>query len=239
MSRSNQVFTLASKAPDTPRFCTMTHQVRMEVAVKTGMKTIGVGRILSELMKRANDKEAVDFIDINGDPFDTISFPDPDKCEDRLAVETVDNRGNTKITLGFYMISTATMQRIKMSQQQIYLRIQRMPFKHGTDLFLMGYATLLHPMVANPSDVEDDIRTKWFSPVDQMAAEHDPNEHDKQFLSTLDRLEEAQVIINDILQSPISVERTIIKVECAGKNHSRFRSFKFTSPAVTATPQLT
>ena len=134
MSRSNQVFTLASKASESPRFRTMKHQVRMEVAVKTGMKTIGVGRILSELMKRANEKETVDFMDINGDPFDTLNFPEPEKFEERLAVETVENRGNTKITLGFYMVSTATMQRIKLSvgfnwltQQQIYLRIQECP----------------------------------------------------------------------------------------------------------------
>ena len=134
MSRSNQVFTLASKASESPRFRTMKHQVRMEVEVKTGMETIGVGRILSELMKRANEKETVDFMDINGDPFDTLNFPEPEKFEERLAVETVENRGNTKITLGFYMVSTATMQRIKLSvgfnwltQQQIYLRIQECP----------------------------------------------------------------------------------------------------------------
>jgi hypothetical protein len=155
----------------------------MEVAVKTGMKTVVVGRILSELMKRANEKETVDFIDINGDPFDAIDFPEPDKFKERLGVEKVENRGNTKITLGFYMISTATMQRIKLSicftwltQQQIYLRIQQMPFKYGTDLFLMGYATMVHPLVANPSDVEDDVRIKWYSPVDRLGVEHDPQE---------------------------------------------------------------
>ena len=197
----------------------------MEVAVKTGMKTIGVGRILSELMKRANEKENVDFLDVHGDPFDTVNFPEPDEFEDRLAVETVENRGNTKITIGFYMVSTANMQRIKLSigfnwltQQQIYLRIQRMPFKYGTDLFLMGYATLIHPSAANPSDVEEDIRLKWYSPVDRLAAEHDPQEHDRTFIENLDRLQEAQVIVNDVLlQIPISVERTILKVESPGK----------------------
>jgi hypothetical protein len=65
--------------------------------------------------------------------------------------------------------SSANMQRIKLSigfswlvQQQIYLRIQRMPFKHGTDLFLLGYATMVNPMVANQTDVEEDICTKWY-----------------------------------------------------------------------------
>jgi hypothetical protein len=110
MSCSNQVFTMARKAPDFPCFRTMPHQVCMEVAVKTGMKTVGVGRILSELMKRANEKENVDFIYIHRDPFDTIDFPEPDKFEERLAVETFENHGNTKITLGFFMISSANMQ---------------------------------------------------------------------------------------------------------------------------------
>jgi len=224
MSRSNQVFTLASKASESSRFRTMKHQVRMEVAVKTGMKTVSVGRILSELMKRANEKESVDFVDIHGDPFDTIDFPEPDDFEERLAVETVETRGNTKITLGFYMISTANMQRIKLSigfnwltQQQIYLRIQRMPFKYGTDLYLMGYVTLINPAIANPSDVEKDIRTKWYSPVDRLAAEHELKDDDKEFLANLDRLQEAHVIVNDVLEIPISVERTVIKADCAGK----------------------
>jgi hypothetical protein len=122
------------------------------------------------------------------------------------------------------MISKATMQRIKLSigftrltQQQIYLRIQQMPFKYGTDLFLMGYATMVHPLVANPSDVEDDICIKWYSPVDGLSAEHNPQENDKMFLDNLERLQEAKVIVNDVLQIPISVERTVLKVECQGK----------------------
>jgi hypothetical protein len=177
-------------------------------------------------MKRANEKESVDFVDIHGDPFDTIDFPEPDDFEERLAVETVETRGNTKITLGFYMVSTANMQRIKLSigfnwltQQQIYLCIQRMPFKYGTDLYLMGYATLINPAVANPSDVEKDIHTKWYSPVDRLAAdEHELKDDDKEFLANLDRLQEAHVIVNDVLlEIPISVERTVIKVECPGK----------------------
>jgi hypothetical protein len=99
-------------------------------------------------------------------------------------------------------------------QQQIYLCIQRMPFKHRTDLFLLGYATKVNPMVANQTDVEEDIRTKWYSAVDRMAAEHNPPDHDIKFLENLDRLQEAKVIVDDVLQFPISVERNIIKATC-------------------------
>jgi hypothetical protein len=104
-----------------------------------------------------------------------------------------------------------------LTQQQINLRIQQSPFQHGTDLFLMGYATMVHPLVVPPSGVEDDIRVKWYSPVNQMAAEHDPQEHDKIFLDNLYRLQEAKVIVNNVLQIPICVERSVLKVECQGK----------------------
>jgi hypothetical protein len=56
MSSSCQVFTVANKSFDTPRFRTMRHQVRMEVVAKTGKKMLDVGMILSKLMIRANKK---------------------------------------------------------------------------------------------------------------------------------------------------------------------------------------
>jgi hypothetical protein len=162
MTSSTQVFTVANKSSNTTRFRTMRHQVRMEIVAKSGKKTLDVGFVLNELMQRANEKETVDFLDIKGNPFDTINFPEPAEFEDCLATKTVDTRNGTKVTLGFFMVSTANMQGIKLSigfswvvQQQIYLRIQRMPFKHGTDLFLLGYATMVDPMVANQHDVEE------------------------------------------------------------------------------------
>jgi hypothetical protein len=68
---------------------------------------------------------------------------------------------------------------------------------------------------------------KRYLAVDFMAAEHDPQDHDIQFLENLNRLQEAKVIIDDVLQIPISVERNIIKVTCPEKNclkHQYFRS---------------
>ena len=219
-----QAFTVATKPSDTSRFRTMRHQIRMEIVAKTGKKSLDVASILSEMMIRANEKETVDFLDANANPFDTTNFPEPDEFAARLATETVETRGSTKVTMGFFMISSANMQRIKLSigfswlaQQQIYLRTQRMPFKHGTDLYLMGYTTMIHPLVANPNDVEDDIRSKWYTSIDKMTAEHDPNNEDKKFLENVTRLEEAGLIIDDVLQIPISVERNTIKVSCPGK----------------------
>jgi hypothetical protein len=123
----------------------MRHQVRMEIVAKTGMKSIDVGTILAELMVRANEKENVEFIDINGDPFDISHFLAPDEFEDRLAAETVASGANTKVTMGFFMISSANMQHIKLSigyswlgQKNIYQRIQRMSFQHSTNLFFKG-----------------------------------------------------------------------------------------------------
>ena len=224
MTSSTQVFTVATKSFDAPRFRTMRHQIRMEIVAKTGKKSLDVASILSEMMIRANEKETVDFLDAKANPFDTTNFPEPEEFEERLATETVETRDSAKVTLGFFMISSANMQRIKLSigfswlaQQQIYLRTQRMPFKHGTDLYFMGYATMIHPLVANPGDVEEEIRTKWYTSIDRMTAEHDPNDDDKKFLENVTRMEEAGLIIDDVLQIPISVERNTIKVSCPKK----------------------
>ena len=224
MIGSTQAFTVATRPSDTSRFRTMRHQIRMEIVAKTGKKSLDVASILSEMMIRANEKETVDFLDANANPFDTTNFPEPDEFAARLATETVETRDNTKVTLGFFMISSANMQRIKLSigfswlaQQQIYLRTQRMPFKHGTDLYLMGYSTMIHPLVANPNDVEDDIRSKWYTSIDKLTAEHDPNDDDKKFLENVSRLEDAGLIVDNVLQIPISVERNTIKVSCPQK----------------------
>ena len=196
----------------------------MEIVAKTGKKSINAGSILADLMIRANEKENVDFLDIHGVPFDISHFPEPNEFEEKLAADTVMTGTTTKVTIGFFMVSSANMQRIKLSigyswlgQKNIYLRIQRMDFHHGTDLFFMGYKTMDNPMVANPKDVEKSIRDKWYSALDHMAAEHDTNDDDATFLANLDKLQEANLIVDDVLQIPISVKRNTVKVECPGK----------------------
>jgi hypothetical protein len=61
----------------------------MEIVAKSGKKTLNVGSVLNEMMQRTNEKETVDFLDIEGNPFDTFNFPEPVEFEDRLATETV------------------------------------------------------------------------------------------------------------------------------------------------------
>ena len=224
MSSTQQVFSTVTRSPPTQRFRTLKHQVRMEIVAKTGKKSINVGTLLADLMIRANEKESVDFTDIHSNPFDISHFPDPNEFSERLAAETVTTGSNTKVTIGFFMISSANMQRIKLSigyswlgQKNIYLRIQRMDFKHGTDMYFMGYKTMDHPTFANPKDVEKSIRDTWYSALDRMAAEHDTNADDQEFLMNLAKLQEANLIVDDILQIPISVERNIVKVDCPGK----------------------
>ena len=92
-----------------------------------------------------------------------------------------------------------------------------MPFTEGTDLYLMGYMLMEHTSVANPEDIENNISDKWYSYMDKLAAEHEMNQDDAEFLQHVKMLEEADIIVDDKLKIPISAERTIIKVECQGK----------------------
>ena len=145
------------------------HQVRMEVVAKNGTKKLDVGHILSDLIQKANEKEKVEFYDIQGNPFDNNNFPEDQESIKRLGAETVETGRNPKVTLGFYMTSSATLQKIKRSigfqwltEQQIFIRNQRMPFTEGTDLYLMGYMLMEHTSVANPEDIENNISDKWY-----------------------------------------------------------------------------
>ena len=153
--------------PNIQRYKMLKHQIRMEVVAKSGTKNLDVGNLLHELMIRSNEKETVEFQDVHGESFDTIHFPEANEFVTRLAVDKVETARSTKVTLGLYILSSAPMQHIKLSigfswlaQQQIYLRTQRMPFQHGTDLYLMGQMILVNPSVANPLEVEKYISNK-------------------------------------------------------------------------------
>jgi hypothetical protein len=138
-----------------------------------------------------------------------------------LSAETVDTGRSKKVTLGFFMVSTASLHRIKLSvgfgwlsQQRIYLRTQRMPFKYGTDMYLMGYLTMEHPSVSNPSAVEAYVRDKWYNHMDTTVAQ---DTNDDEFLVHVQRLKDANLIVDEALTLPISVEKAIARVECPGR----------------------
>jgi len=140
MSKSLFKFKVTKTSNTFPGFKMLKHQVRMEVVAKNGMKKLDVGHILSDLMQKANEKEKVEFFDIHGKPFDINEFPEDQEFVERLGAETVETGKNSKVTLGFFMLSSATLQKIKkaigftwLTQQQIFIRNQRMPFTEGTD----------------------------------------------------------------------------------------------------------
>jgi hypothetical protein len=231
----------ATHPPGAQRLQMMKHQVRMEIVAKNGVKNLDVGMILSELLIRANDKENVDFINVTGKPFDNIQFPEADGFAARLGAETVETNRSTKVTLGLYMIRSANMQRIKLSigfswlgQKQIYLRTQRMPFEHGTDMFLMGQITMEHPTVSNPTEVESFIRDKWYLYMDRRAAEREMTDDDQVYLEHLKMLDEAQ-----ILTSPLVSNVTLLESNAQERSPLKSPSTKYTFPADAATLQCT
>ena len=119
------------------------------------------------------------------------------------------------------MVISASLHRIKLSvgfgwlgQQRIYLRTQQMPFQYGTDLYLMGFLTMEHPSVSNQSAVEDYVRDKWYNHMDSIVAQ---DTNDAEFLAHIQRLKDADLIVDDTLTLPISVERSTTRVECPGK----------------------
>jgi len=220
MSKSSFKFKVTKTANSFQGFKMLKHQVRVEIVAKNGMKKLNVAHIINDLILKANEHEKVDFLDIKGQPFDNDNFPEDQEFVERLGAETVEMGKNAKVTLGFFMVSTANLQRIKKSigfswlhQQQIYIRNQRMPFSEGTDMYLMGYLLMEHTSFADPTEIERNISDKWYSYMDKMAAEHEMTKDDVDFLEHVQMLEEAKIIVNDELKIPISTERTVVKVE--------------------------
>ena len=113
MSKSSFKFKVTKPVNTFPSVKMLKHQVRMEVVAKNGMKKLDVGHILSDLMQKANEKEKVEFVGIQGKPFDNTNFPEDQEFIERLGAETVETGRTSKVTLGFFMLSSVTPQMIK------------------------------------------------------------------------------------------------------------------------------
>jgi hypothetical protein len=204
------------------------HQIRLEIALESGLERINVAGIIKELMKRANSTPevvTVKFADIHGDPVTTQTLPKGQAFATRMAVEKVETGRTKKVVLGLYMQSTATMQVIKnaigfpwLRQNQIYIRHQRMSFQHGTDLFLIGYLVKEHPTFANLEILDSEISGKWFDPA-PIDDDDDPDtEQSTNYEARIKAMQEEGLIRNGQLTIPISVERSFVKVTAPGKN---------------------
>jgi hypothetical protein len=111
MSKSSLKFKVTKPTNTFPGFKMLKHQVRMEIVAKNGMKKLDVGHILSHLMQRKNEQVKVDFIDIQGKPFDNTNFPEDQEFVEQLGAETVETGRNPNVTfLGFFMVSSATLR---------------------------------------------------------------------------------------------------------------------------------
>jgi hypothetical protein len=87
-----------------------------------------------------------------------------------------------------------------LGQQRIYLRTQRMPFKFGTNMYLMAFLTMEHPSVSNQSAIEEYIQ------MDSTVTQDTNNDN---FLAHIQRLKDAKLIVDEVLTLPISVEQSI------------------------------
>jgi hypothetical protein len=202
------------------------HQIRLEIALESGIERINVAGIIRELMKRANSTPDVHvkFADIHGESVTAQTLPKGQEFATRMAVEKVETGRTKKVVLGMYMMSSSNMQNIKtaigfpwLRQNQIYMRHQRMSFNHGTDLFLIGYLVKEHPTFANLEILESEINGKWFDP--DPVLDNDPeSEAYIHYTTKIAAMTEDGLIRGGKLEIPISVERSFVKVSTPGKN---------------------
>jgi hypothetical protein len=110
-----------------------------------------------------------------------------------------------------------------------------MSFKYGTDVYLMGYLTMEHPSVSNPS-VQAYVRDKWYNHMDTTIAQ---DTNDDKFLVHVQRLKDANLIVDEALTLPISVEKLSHKWNVPGENRLMSPCFKFTFLVASAMQPIT
>jgi hypothetical protein len=196
----------------------------MEVAMAAEVDLVRLERILGDLLKLANSTSGVtvEFLDADNHRFDLQTLPTGDEAfRQRFKMTTGATARGKKASLGFFLASSSSFHAIKsaigfswLQKHHVYLRIQRMPFKHGTDLHLMGYWIREHPHLANLDMVDKIINDAWYREglkTSETAAE---------FKTLFDSVTTAKnsSLPHGSLSIPISVEKGFIKVRAPGKN---------------------
>ena len=228
MSDSNTEFiTVTGKARPSQDHGTK-HQIRLEITLAAESGKINVAGIVSEVVKRANSGLIpVRFFDVNDVPFNGVTVPSGKEFVTRLAVDKVEKGKTRKVVLGFYMQSRLHMNDIKaaigltwLQNNRIFMRPQRMSFEHGTDLFLIGYLAKEHPLTSNMTNLENEIHEKWLPmpvhSIDGMTDEED-DQPSKEFTELVTLLNDRDIISDNKIQFPITIERNTIKVNAPGK----------------------
>jgi hypothetical protein len=234
MSDSNDEFVTIVGKSRTPKVHGTVYQIRMEVMLSSESGRINMARILTKVVKRANSGiTTVRFLDVNKVPFTAVTVPIGKEFVERLAVATVESGRTRKMVMGFYMESKLLMSDIKsaininwLAQQKIFLRPHRLPFAHGTDLFLIGYITQEHPTTVNFDQLKAMISKKWYNPDqpvditmqdDENEDEDDADEQRTDYNDLIAALITKGSIQNQALQIPITTEQSYLKVTSPGK----------------------
>jgi hypothetical protein len=174
----------------------------MEILVQAEKKGINLCDLLSHLMTLAKfGGKVVEFTDADKLPISPTNMPSDGSFPARLRVTTIQTNKLKKVTLGFFMKSTAKFSEIKNSiglgwlrRFHIFLRLQHLPFEYGTDLFLMGYLTQEHPNFACVETLEQTMKMNWFDSDDRESIEQSGNNDLIQMLAEMNK---EKIIVND------------------------------------------
>ena len=200
------------------------HQIRMEIVVEAKTDRVNVSGILRELMRRtAQGNSVTTFKDTHGEDFSLDDFPSTSRFADRLGVEQVVLCASKKVVLGFFVTTTKSFLDLKINigfkwlqEQKVFLRLQHLPFKFGTDLSLIGYYIMEHPRFGNGQEVIDTIIQAWAEGSTSC-----PTEAEEERVRKM----EQNGLIGDLIKGekvniPVTVERnkTTVKSPKTGKS---------------------
>jgi len=199
------------------------HQVRMEIAVAAQTDRVNVAGILRELMQRATQgSKDMTFADVHEEVFSLEEFPNTTTFANRLGVSQVSHGATKKVVLGFFIHTPKPFMEIKINigfnwlqNNKVFLRQQTLPFKHGTDLSLIGYYIMEHPHFGNAGIVIDDILHSW------AESTKDPDNDDD--VHRLHQMEKTGIIENgENITIPVTVERGRLNVKPPNTSKSSF-----------------
>jgi hypothetical protein len=227
MSDSNNDFVTVTAKAKPVRDYGNKQQVRMELMLSPDSKRVNIAGILTELVARAaTGLIPTRFFDIHDVPFSSTNVPSGPDFISRFSVAKIEKGNTLKVALGFIVQSTMTLNDLKsavdpkwLQQHNIFLRPQRMPFEHGTDLFLIGYLDHEHPYTANLDQLENSICAKWFNPsLPRNSGMTDDDTTDTSYDDRITVLSQRNTIENNKLNIPITAEKGILKVKAPDKD---------------------
>ena len=222
---SNQ--TNADFKPVESRLEKVSHVV-VEWNLPSEVKIVNLAPLFTTLIKRAETTGTITFLDTQGEAFsvDSLQLLQSDQFIKRFMVESIKARDGSKVLMGFSLRGCVSLEDLKMSisydwlrKNSLYIRLHPLGFKHGLDMYLLGYFIRIHPRFVCFETLRETIRLEWHKAFEELSVSDDPAI--KRQLHLAYAAKALTTLEDDRVQIPVSLEKSVMPgTDSQGKRFS-------------------